>query len=387
MISSFYRDKLSSLHVDRSSGHPKPHKICLLLAVIDLIREGKVAKNAFTIDDSLKEHFGLYFQKLQKGNDSENIFLPFYHMNTEGFWHFKVKSGMQEAFNNLVSSGGPQSIKALNQVIDYAYFDEELFSYLQSEQGRVEAHELLLENLEDLSIQFHRWLLEIGKSEKTAKSYVGAIQGSISNWANDAKLSHQNLISIQSYTQINQIAQDLASYEIFQERNTRGRNMYSAALNSYQDFLSTTCQVQLTEDIDSIVSDRTLDNTQKARLVNTRIGQGRFREDLIKYWKGCAVTGFPATQFLLASHIKPWRTASHEERLDKYNGILLLPNLDKVFDLGYITFEDDGSIRISKHLEQPEALGVKQNLTIRLSEPHNRFMEHHRTEVFERRTS
>lgn len=382
MIDAYYRDKLTSLHVDRSHGHPKPHKVCLLLAIIDSLRDGTVTKNSFSIDGSLKARFGVHFQKLQKGNDSENILLPFYHLRTEGFWHFAVKLGMQEAFAELVANGGPKSTKGLSNIIEYAFLDDTLFRYLKSEQGRIEASELLLENLEDLSIQFHRWLLEIGKSEKTAKNYVGAIQGSISNWAEEADISNQNLISIQSYTQINKIAQKLAGYEVFQERNHRGKQMYSAALKSYQDFLSTTCQMQLTEDIDAIVTDNTISDTQKARLVNTRIGQGRFREDLIKYWRGCAVTGYSATQFLVASHIKPWRSSSDEERLDKYNGILLLPNLDKVFDLGYITFEEEGSIRISKHLEQPETLGLKPELTIRLSEPHQHFMTYHRTDVF-----
>lgn len=385
VIDSYYRDKLTSLHVDRSHGHPKPHKVCLLLAIIDLLRDGTVTRNAICIDDSLKASFGRHFQKLHKGNDSENLLLPFYHLRTEGFWHFKVKRGMQDAFNELVASGGPSSAKQLNDIIEYAYLDEKLFHFLTTELGRTEAHELLLENLEDLSVQFHRWLLGIGKSEKTAKNYVGAIQGSISNWAQEAEISQQNLISIQSYTQINKIAQQLGNYEVFQERNTRGRQMYSAALNSYQDFLSTTAQAQLTEDIDAIVSDRTIDDTQKARLVNTRIGQGRFREDLIKYWKGCAVTGYPGTQFLLASHIKPWRIATDDERLDKYNGILLLPNLDKVFDLGYITFEENGSIKISKHLEQPESLGLNTKLNIRLSASHEYFMKHHRSHVFESR--
>lgn len=385
VISPYYRDKLTSLHVDRSQGHPKPHKVCLLLAIIDLIREGTVTKNAFSIDDSLRTAFSAHFKKLQKGNDSENILLPYFHLRTDGIWHFKVKPEMQETFNELTGSGNSIGAKDLSNVIEYAYLDEELFRCLQSEQCRIEAHELLLENLEDLSIQFNRWLLEIGKSVKTAKNYVGAIQGSISNWAKDANLSHQNLISIQSYTQINKIAEQLANYEVFQERNTKGNKMYSAALNSYQQFLSTTSNMSLTEDIDSIVNDKTIDDTQKARLVNTRIGQGRFREDLIKYWKGCAVTGYPATQFLLASHIKPWRVASDSERLDKYNGILLLPNLDKVFDLGYITFEDDGSIRISSHIEQPENLGLKPELSIRLSESHNHFMRYHRTDVYEKR--
>ena len=55
MISAYYQDKLSSLNVDRSSGHPKPHKVCLLFAIMDLIKNGQVVKNEFVINDDLTD--------------------------------------------------------------------------------------------------------------------------------------------------------------------------------------------------------------------------------------------------------------------------------------------------------------------------------------------
>ena len=189
MISPIYLEKLSSLNVDRSSGHPKPHKVCLLFAVMDLIKNGKVSKNQFVINDELKAAFRLCFQQLKKSNDAEKIIQPFYHLHSDSIWYFKVKAGKQEAFNELKAKGGTPSIKALFEVIDYAYLDDELFRYFQNELTRDIAKEALLENLEDLSVQYHRWLISMGKSEKTANSYVGAIKGTISNWAIKAKLS------------------------------------------------------------------------------------------------------------------------------------------------------------------------------------------------------
>jgi len=79
-------------------------------------------------------------------------------------------------------------------------------------------------------------------------------------------------------------------------------------------------------------------------------------------------------QFLLASNIKPWRIASHEERLSVYGGILLLPNLDKAFDLGYITFSDKGAIKISEFIEFPDILGVEPAQKIELTNQHQDFM-------------
>ncbi|NOX09305.1 MAG: HNH endonuclease, partial [Gammaproteobacteria bacterium] len=98
MINAFYQNKLSSLNVDRSSGYPKPHKVCLLFAVIDLIKNGQVIKNEFVINDKLKEAFNAHFDRLKKGNDANNIINPFYHLKSDGIWHFKVKPGKQTAF-------------------------------------------------------------------------------------------------------------------------------------------------------------------------------------------------------------------------------------------------------------------------------------------------
>lgn len=383
MLPEYYQNKLKSLNVDRSSGHPKPHKVCLLLSILGLVESGELTENRIVVTPALKNAFHENFERLRKGNDAENINLPFYHLNGDGIWHFCIKKDMVKVFEELENAPGTPSLKRLFEVIDYAYLDPELFDYFQSSLARPQIRESLLENLEDLSVQFHRWLRAMGKSERTANSYVGAIRGTISDWAADASISQQNLISIQSYSTIHTISEELGRYDVFVERNTVGKQMYSAALKSYQDFLSVTCQAEVTEDIDEIIQDKTLDSTQKAVLVNTRVGQGKFREELIKYWKGCALTGYQSTQFLVASHIKPWRAADDRERLDKYNGILLLPNLDKAFDLGYISFTEKGHILASEFIESPHLLGIKSSMKVNLEDSHQIYMEYHRENVFE----
>ena len=384
MISEYYKNKLSGLKVDRSSGHPKPHKVCLLLALLKLVSERKVTKNEFVINDALKKGFGSYFIRLKKGNDAENIDLPFYHLHGDGIWHFTSKPGRQGDLDALLSNAATPSMRALFEVIDYAYLDEALFAYFKDAALIDIIKQLLLENLEDLSVQFHRWLIMMGKSEGTASKYVGAVKGSISRWANESGINDSNLIGIQSHSKIHRIAEELTNYEVFVERNTVGNNMYSCALISYEDFLADVCQVQVTDDIREIINDTTIDSTVKATLVNTRIGQGRFREDLIKYWKGCALTNYSAVQFLVASHIKPWKKANNQERLDSYNGLLLLPNLDKAFDLGYITFSDKGKLKISEFIEDPESLGIERSMKIKMAKQHQDYMTFHREFEFKR---
>ena len=82
--------------------------------------------------------------------------------------------------------------------------------------------------------------------------------------------------------------------------------------------------------------------TEAERLVIQRVGQYIFRNGLLDYWDGrCAVTKLSVAELLKASHIKPWKDCdSDAERLDVFNGLLLAPNLDAAFDLGFITFAD-----------------------------------------------
>ncbi len=125
--------------------------------------------------------------------------------------------------------------------------------------------------------------------------------------------------------------------------------------------------------------------TQKEILIQSRIGQGVFRNTLIKYWQGCSVTGYKNLSVLKASHIKPWRISTNEERLNVFNGLLLLPNLDVLFDLGYISFENNGKIIISSLINSKEfkTLGLDPNMKLRkIEKNHWKFLDFHRKNIF-----
>ena len=91
------------------------------------------------------------------------------------------------------------------------------------------------------------------------------------------------------------------------------------------------------------------------------------RQSLIAYWQGlCAVTGLDVLPLLRASHIKPWaRCESDAERLEVFNGLLLAPHLDALFDGGWISFDDNSGVLVS-----PELSGDRQARLGRLLTPH-----------------
>lgn len=87
-----------------------------------------------------------------------------------------------------------------------------------------------------------------------------------------------------------------------------------------------------------------LSSTEIEQLVKARRGQGIYRANLLKIEKCCRLTGVADPRLLVASHIKPWKDCSNEERLDGHNGLLLSPHVDRLFDRFLISFEDDGEI-------------------------------------------
>lgn len=63
------------------------------------------------------------------------------------------------------------------------------------------------------------------------------------------------------------------------------------------------------------------------------------------YGYRCAITGVTTKDFLVASHIVPW-SQDQAIRLDPSNGICLSLLVDRAFEKGYLTIEDDLTIRV-----------------------------------------
>jgi putative restriction endonuclease len=88
-------------------------------------------------------------------------------------------------------------------------------------------------------------------------------------------------------------------------------------------------------------------STEKLALILARQGQGMFRDRVARIERKCRVTGIAKPEHLRASHTKPWRDATDEERLDGENGFLLSPDVDHLFDRGFLSFEDSGKVLVS----------------------------------------
>jgi predicted restriction endonuclease len=230
-------------------------------------------------------------------------------------------------------------------------------------------------------MNFKRWIVKSGLSEATAKKYSGAVFGPISDWAKESGLIDSTLLEISEPKLFHKLTEDIIHLPTFIKRNEKGNNMYSSALNKYYEYLKD-ASVELEEDIESIITDNSSTETDKLSLIKSRIGQGEFRKKLLSHWKACAVTGYKIPSMLVASHIKPWRDSNNQERLDKFNGLMLMPNLDKAFDSGLISSNKNGEIMISEIFKSPELLCINPNMKIKTDADHFKYLGYHREIIF-----
>jgi hypothetical protein len=146
-----------------------------------------------------------------------------------------------------------------------------------------------------------------------------------------------------------------------------------------------TADGDVASDVADIFRDPTLTNeTERQAHVQARLGQGQFRAELLRRWDGhCPVTRCSQEQALRASHIKPWRSSTSEERLNPANGLLLTANLDALFDKFLISFDDDGQMLVSPQVEEAcyEILGIPGSPIRGLSPEERRFLAYHRTQA------
>lgn len=125
--------------------------------------------------------------------------------------------------------------------------------------------------------------------------------------------------------------------------------------------------------------------TEAEAKLKIRRGQQKFKKQLMPLWDHhCALCGIKLPELLKASHSKPWKDSTDEERLDPYNGILLCSNHDTLYDLGYIAFDGTGKIHISPELakEDYSKYGIHEKMRVNRVEENKKYFKWHKREVF-----
>ena len=234
----------------------------------------------------------------------------------------------------------------------------------------------------DLLPDFFRYMTTFGGiTPRTARDYITRLKFVSGIYTIDSLLTAEKIEEIITLEK---------NARLTRNKYTRKQTLsdFRSGLHKFLDFLKFDFEKQNNDkimlDIENINKSVSLTVTEKEMVVQARIGQGYFRQNLIKYWGCCAISGCKMKDILIASHIKPWKDSDNKERIDCFNGLLLLPNYDKLFDRGYISVETDGSIIVSKFLPRDERhfFGLDCPLNIKIDVRHKHYLDYHKRNCF-----
>jgi HNH endonuclease len=135
-----------------------------------------------------------------------------------------------------------------------------------------------------------------------------------------------------------------------------------------------------------LVNDSTIQETERLAIIHARNGQGLFKERVSTIESRCRITGVENPVHLVASHCKPWRDSTNDERLNGENGLLLTPSIDHLFDRGFIGFEDNGELIISPVAHRPslQRMGIDTIKVVNVggfTSGQKQFLDFHRSAV------
>lgn len=127
-------------------------------------------------------------------------------------------------------------------------------------------------------------------------------------------------------------------------------------------------------------------------LVNDNIGaiktyrkqQAQYRLNLFDEMPMCIITKVTEDRILEACHIKPFSKCEEDEKYDVANGLVMTPTYHALFDLGFISFYDDGRIIISPFLSNmnKQRLNLVDDKKYRIPSKCSKYLAYHRTNIY-----
>jgi len=133
---------------------------------------------------------------------------------------------------------------------------------------------------------------------------------------------------------------------------------------------------------------------ERDTIIKQRVNQSFFRSTILSsYNLKCCITGLSLPDFLVASHIKPWK-ADEKNRLNPHNGLCLNSIHDKAFDKGFLTITPDYKVKVSRIFKEVKNDKSISDLFLRYDEqmiqlpdrffPSKDFLEYHYQNIFKK---
>lgn len=141
-----YVEAFSHLHVKVTFGKRAPHKAIMLLSVIDLVETGVISSNHIRYTQQLDSQFYNNWARYVAFMDghSPRSATPFFHLSYEPFWSLKLNSECPYTEKELADARIYMRVNKMNEAIDFAVIDSDLFDLLQDGYVRAQYRVLLI---------------------------------------------------------------------------------------------------------------------------------------------------------------------------------------------------------------------------------------------------
>ena len=143
-----YRDAFSKLRTDRGRHRyteltcfKAPHKPFLLLSVMDLGAQGRIANNFIEPSQELVETFNGYWQLVMPLGRATSMAYPFFYLQRDGFWHLVPQPGRRAP-----KTPTTPSMAWLRRTFAGAKMDPALFALVYDPVARERLRQVLVES-------------------------------------------------------------------------------------------------------------------------------------------------------------------------------------------------------------------------------------------------
>ena len=299
---------------------------------------------------------------------------------------------MPATFNGLLNEAGidAHDVRLLRHKDRRAIKGRTIYELWSNDRPSFEQYQSLQQITEHKKLSAPYWASFVGTPDKEtlfvglySVEYLGLLDQD-TPWPHGLAMDAKGSVDKYKLTLVKPLSGFIG--ELFVEWGDGYRAWIQYASNQDKPIIGGTADRDLADDLVNIIRQPNTNATTKETLVAARLGQGKFRQDVLDLWGGrCSVSGSSTLAAIRASHIKPWRDSTNDERLDPNNGLPLIASLDALFDAGLISFEASGRMLVSGKLKSAEqsifGLGGK-SLSKKPSKETASYLDHHHKRFF-----
>ena len=136
----YYAQCVFNLRQAKINGEVIVAKPVLMLALLDGVNEGESVGNKFSLTDWLDARYLSLMRKYTKDSqfdDPSPISNPFWHLQSDGFWHLQLKKERE--------GKATPSTAWLKENVEFARFDDDLWMLLQNREWRMKLRDFIVE--------------------------------------------------------------------------------------------------------------------------------------------------------------------------------------------------------------------------------------------------